>query len=364
MVWETNYWAFLETNKKWIPSNWVKVQDHDDTMIIKLPTELYINTLKWDKIEYFNELLIDINGFHPSSISYTINENTFDELLICRMINYTLSEDGRQYIYSGNERIIENINILINLTNKTSHILLHNDTNTNKYINCFSNGLEDIRLYPDMTFSANSVSFTNGIVPQIIYGKINIETGYINDIKHIKSPQNTDKCEKNWIFISHNNNKYIIYRWFPFDIGVLKNDEIKIISSINLTPEYIFKNMRGSTPFIHYSVNKSGCNYNGNWLIGVVHYSIDQSQDSNIVRKYYHCLVLLNPNTFIPYIITSPFTFSTNHGIEFCIGMKYDKGNGVFIFWVSIMDNNPMVFYIKEENIDFNILISNTKNIL
>lgn len=391
MVWETNFWAFLESNKKWSPSHWCSVIDHDDSMITKFPTELYITHLKWLNNNIFDVSNIPkIDGFHPSSISYTMNEITNEEFLVCRMINYNLSKNGSYYIFSSsNNNNIININILINLTNKTTKILLNIDTNIVEYTNCFSQGLEDIRIYPDMTFSANSVSLTNGKIPQIIYGKINSIDATITDIKHIKSPRCENECEKNWIFIStiqeidgrepqslspsftqniinHSNQtssiKYIIYRWNPFEIGILNNDEINIIVSLNLTPQYIFKNMRGSTIFTEFYINKPECYYNKKSLIGVIHYSIDQPLNSLIVRKYYHSLILLDYNSLIPIIMTSPFTFNENHGIEFCIGMKYDKITGVFTFWVSIMDESPKEFYIHEDNLIFNIVVSNTIN--
>jgi hypothetical protein len=370
MVWETNLWAFLESTGKWIPSHWVHVNDHDDTMITRIPTELYITPLTWSTNRSFDEstILPKIDGFHSSSISYNVDEKTKGEYLVCRMINYRLSSDGRQYIYSSQNTIIENINNLINLSNKSTRQLTLSSGAAahyiNEHVNCFSRGLEDIRIYPDMTFSANSVSLTNGKNPQIIYGKINTVDATIYDMKHIQSPRGEHECEKNWIFIApnegiiygHNVEKYVIYRWYPYEIAVLNNDKIEIVGSFNLTPQYLFRNMRGSTIF-------TNCNINGvDWLIGVVHYSMDQPTDSPIVRKYYHCLVLLNPTTLIPTVITSPFTFCEKHGIEFCIGMKYDETVGMFTFWVSIMDESPREFYIHKSQLKFNIIIGYTKN--
>jgi hypothetical protein len=377
MVWETNYWAFLEENKKWIPTHWVKVSDHDDTMITKFPTELYIFPLNWLNYNFFDETILpNIPGFHCSSISYSNNNTDNNEYLICRMINYNLSDNGKLYIYSSSNYKIDNVNILINLNNKTHKILFNCDYNVTKHYNCHT-GLEDIRLYSDMTISANSVSYGNGKVPQIIYGDINLNDGTITNIKHIKSPKNENQCEKNWIFLPKHNNdqdiltssndddikKYIIYRWFPFEIGILNNNnEVKIILSLYLTPLYFFRNMRGSTSFINYNIHKPNCDYNGNWLIGLTHYSIDQPNTSNITRKYYHVLILLNPITYIPIFITSPFTFLKNHGIEFCIGMKFNSINRIFTFWCSIMDKSPIEFNIHEDQFDFNIQIGNYKN--
>ena len=224
----------------------------------------------------------------------------------------------------------------------------------NEFPNCFSSGLEDMRIYPDKSFSASSVSFGNGKAPQIVTGFIDTQKGCVVGMCHIKSPTGNEyQCEKNWIFVC--GTPYIIYRWFPYELAVLCGDEIRVVLSMNLTPHYIFRNMRGSTPFTAYNrpANKSKIS---DWLIGVKHYIIDKPNDSDIVRKYYHTLVILNPSTLIPYAITSPFTFSEKHCIEFCIGMRFDLQTRQFTFWVSIMDESPTLFSIHDDAFDFHYI--------
>jgi hypothetical protein len=195
-----------------------------------------------------------------------------------------------------------------------------------------------------MSFSATSVSLGNGKNPQIVHGVIDSQKGSVTSLEHIRSPFGDSTCEKNWIFIKDeaNNCDLVIYRWAPFQIARFDGTTINMVLSLNLTPQYLFRNMRGSTAFY---------NYNGDWLVGLTHYSIDQPAGCDIVRKYYHCLVLLNPKTLIPFAITHPFTFNEKHGIEFCIGMRYE--NEVFTFWVSIMDRSPMIYTIHNDQIDF-----------
>jgi hypothetical protein len=343
-------------------------------MITHFPTELYITPLVNGKSMPFilrqysgSDKCIE-DGFYPSSISYTMDKTTKDEYLIVRMINYRLSNDGRQYIYSNNEQIIENKNILINLTTQQSiPLTISTDNGFNEFPTTFSKGLEDIRIYPDMTFSANSVSFTGGKVPQIVHGSINTLKGCMYDCVHIGSPFGEYQCEKNWIFIEQGTTKKILYRWDPFEIGIIEDTHtyLKIESSYHLMPAYIFKNMRGSTPFypyhrnisISYPLSTISTEYNDDWLIGVVHYSIDQPYYAPIARKYFHCLVLLNPNTCMPQFITHPFTFSQEATIEFCIGMRFNPCDSIFTFWVSIMDGTPIEYSIHEDNIHFSIPI-------
>jgi hypothetical protein len=359
MVWETNYWAFLECNGKWRPSHWVYVSDHDDTMITKFPTELYITPLMWLHSLPFSEPNVPVPGYHASSISYTKEETTNIEYLVCRMINYKLSDDGRQYIYDMLPHTIQNINILINTSNNIATII--DTSNMIEHTGSYSRGLEDMRIYPDMTFSANSVSFTNGNTPQIVYGSLDPLKGVVT-ARHIKSPRNDAECEKNWIFIDSpgdNEVKRFIYKWSPYEIGVLESgaDTVNIVQRVALSPQYIFKNMRGSTNFTPFCISKPG---GDNWLVGVSHYSIDQPYYSDIVRKYYHCMVLLHPETLVPHYITNPFTFCEKQAIEFCIGMRYNEDDGIFTFWVSIMDQSPIIFFIHRDSVEFTIPIGRT----
>jgi hypothetical protein len=376
MVWETNFWTFLESNHIWKPSHWVSVNDHDDTMITKIPTELYIHPLKWVTIIPFDEIGGDLQfpdkNYNLSSISYTKHRDTKEEFVVCRFINYRLSEDGRQYIYKNDDTTIKNRNLLINLSTNETKELIHSPFE--KFSESFSIGLEDIRIYPDLSFSATSVSVTNGKLPQIVYGHIDPQKGCVTSLQHINSPLDRHyggaggggdgdlTCEKNWIFIKDESSgvNVVIYRWFPFQIATFdeKTNNINIVLSLNLTPQYLFRNMRGSTAFYNYSIYKNNCKYNGDWLVGLIHYSIDQPNYIDIARKYYHSLVLLNKKTLIPFAITHPFTFNQSHGIEFCIGMRYE--NEIFTFWVSIMDRSPMIYTIHNDQIDFDILIGNS----
>jgi hypothetical protein len=248
------------------------------------------------------------------------------------------------------------------MTKQSAQIITH--TPFNEYEGCFSSGLEDIRLYSNGTFTANSISLGNGKVPQIVYGRIDPLRGNVVELQHIASPRSEYECEKNWIFIDDGcattitttTPPRVIYRFNPYEMGTLSRDtvtnkhKLQIEHTCQLTPTYMFKNMRGSTPFIPYTMNGDATT---EWLIGVVHYSIDQTRDTPMVRKYYHCLLLLDPVTLIPKRMTHPFLFGTTHGIEFCIGFKYDAGH--FTFWVSVMDAVPQEFTIAENKLRFAI---------
>ena len=371
MVWETNFWAFLHCNHIWKPTHWVAVGDHDDTMITKMPTELYIRPLMWRTVAPPSPSPPSIANYNLSSISYTKRDGygdgdgDGDEFGVCRFINYRLSEDGRQYIYeNGDTPVIKNRNILINYTINEMREIEH--TTFNEFTEAFSVGLEDIRIYPDMSFSASSVSLANGNVPQMVYGVIDPQKGCVTSMQHIASPFGDSVCEKNWIFIGGGRGAtdMVIYRWSPFQIATFETAveaqpaTINVVLTLNLTPQYLFRNMRGSTIFCPYRIYEANCKYNGDWLVGVTHYSIDQADSADVVRKYYHCLVLLNPRTLIPFAITHPFTFNEPHSIEFCIGMRYE--NDVFTFWVSIMDRSPMVYTIHKDRVVFDILIGNS----
>jgi hypothetical protein len=167
------------------------------------------------------------------------------------------------------------------------------------------------------------------------------------------------QCEKNWVWLpeqTSNGIKNVIYSWNPYRLGIVEDNKLIIHTNIKLEPAYIFQNARGSTPFIEYQIQNKNCKYNGDWLIGVIHYSIDQPWEESVIRKYYHLMVLLDKKNNIPKWISKPFLFGNTHGIEFCIGLKYE--NNLFHFFVSMMDKDPVIFTIEKEKIRFDFPIT------
>jgi len=340
MVWETNYWAYLVSNGYWIPSHWQRVGDHDDTMLTKMPSEIIYERLEWDTVEDIIVPAPESWGY-PSNITMTtIAQNTY---YIGRLINYKLNENGYYYIYRDDNQKIENINVVFGTDISPFALDTSGFTQAPEGIHTYSSGLEDIRLYSDFTFSAGSSGHIENGALQIVFGKIDIHTGKIEEMKHIKSPNGEYQMEKNWIWLPSGS---VIYNWHPYQLGHVDNETSKLIidRTHNLTPCHLFQKMRGSTPFIPYRENV---------LVGVVHFSTDISHDAPSVRIYNHCLILLDATTELPISVSLPFIFGRRHCIEFCIGMEYDLDNNRFTLLATIMDRDPKKYIIKEDKIEW-----------
>jgi hypothetical protein len=146
--------------------------------------------------------------------------------------------------------------------------------------------------------------------------------------KVVKSPREV-RCEKNWIPIV---NGLFIYNWCPLEIGKIVDDHLEIMTQTAM-PAF-FKRVRGSTTF---RPTESG-------LLGVVHFSEECKP-----RHYYHILILLDTNTYLPVVYSRPFYFSKHPGIEFCLGFSEKEDN--YLFWISVMDRDPRLIAIPKKNI-------------
>jgi hypothetical protein len=139
------------------------------------------------------------------------------------------------------------------------------------------------------------------------------------------------RCEKNWSPIQYNNNEnqLFIYKWSPYQIGYVDDDNnFKILIEKQFNDEMINK-FRGSTYFIE-NDDKT--------LIGLVHYSVP-----NVPPIYYHSIVLLDKESLLPVMYSDPFKFG-DRPIEFCIG--FTKNHSQYLFWISQMDREPLLLKI------------------
>ena len=138
-------------------------------------------------------------------------------------------------------------------------------------------------------------------------------------------------CEKNWIPVNGTND--ILYSWKPLRVGHLEGTALKF-DTIHETPNF-FRHLRGSAVPIR--VDKE--------LWCLVHYV-----EYCMPRKYYHCIVVLDPKTYQPKRISLPFVFRSI-GIEYCLSMTQVKKNIEFIF--SSWDDNPCITQVPMSSLEW-----------
>jgi hypothetical protein len=340
LVWEVNYWAWLEANTDWKP-DWY-YGDHNDS-IFKIPTKYYALLLN-DKLKKTSYDYPVIENFFPSNTAYLCHDGK--HILNTRFVNYSYGSNGRYIInHPKNTIITKNIVSLLNNEllpqgydemDETNIGLQHNDS--------YSVGLEDIRLYSYngiVKFIATNVNYVGNRANRMIVGEYDINShSYVNS-KLIQPPTKT-LCEKNWVPIIKNGEECFIYTWSPFQIGKINSEtnQLEIVESHDIkSPD--FNRIRGSSIFID----------NYNYMIGVVHFC-----EETWPRQYYHMLVILDKNTLRPISYSDPFCFQ-HYGVEFCIGFTMTDDN--YVFWVSNKDNNTVMVSIDFSEIPIHHKIKN-----
>jgi hypothetical protein len=345
ILWEVNFWSWLDSCTDWNPV-WFQA-DHNESMLkipvkymVKTVRSKYLTTKKYDypKNEYFV----------PVSASYLFYDNK--RLLNTRFINYEIMANGC-YLYKNGKHIIENLNYFSELDNEfipKNYHLMNEEIDLPSNQNCFSQGLEDIRLFNyqnKVWFIATNVNYSPSNKNRMIIGEYDIERYKYGNCQIIEPPYNTS-CEKNWIPLvkknQTNNNGddelFFIYKWHPYEIGKLNGNKLEIITQMDVYSPF-FPKIRGSTIF-------SPDPKNDGHLLGLVHFS-----ETTCPRQYFHLLVILDKDTFIPIKYSNIFCFE-QYSIEFCIGFTIDDDK--YNFWISRMDKDPVLVTLNESAFEFN----------
>jgi glycosyltransferase involved in cell wall biosynthesis len=255
--------------------------------------------------------------YHPSSVC------SFDGNHLVRFVNYSITHTGGYDMKEGNYSHEHNVRTQNVFWSPDGTIRQMQDASIqmprkkNRIL-----GLEDVRVYRNaddvLRFVATSSEYSDKI--RIVSGEIDIESGEYKHTAVIESPLDSG-CEKNWIPV--NGTHDILYSWNPLRVGHLEGNTLKFDIE-RKTPDF-FRHLRGSAVPIRVK-NELWC------LVHYVEYSMP--------RKYFHCIVVLNPSTYEPKRISLPFVFR-NTGIEYCLSMTQNKQNLEFIF--SSWDDNPMI---------------------
>jgi hypothetical protein len=346
LSWEVNFWAWLEANNLWKPK-WYKA-DHNDSLI-DIPDMVGFH-IACDNIDFrkFSYKYPDLSPYRPSSASY-IKYNG-KEYINTRYVNYWIYPGGGYY-YPEDEGVLRTKNVLSELAVgnlgeliPVSYDEVFENVSQTKRTGCFSEGIEDLRLFVSVDTTLKCIgttcSYSHNEKVRMIVGTYDLDQKCITDCSTIEPPTDT-WVEKNWApillsFGSYENQDAFIYQWHPLEIGVCVADTLMIVCS-HPTPSMVFQKMKGSTPFVLHTLDfEEG-------FIGLIH-----GNEDTVPRQYYHRLVFLDKNTYKVKSYTEAFCFM-KPSVEFCVGSKYDESRGVWVFWISEMDRDAAMVEIPEK---------------
>jgi glycosyltransferase involved in cell wall biosynthesis len=164
------------------------------------------------------------------------------------------------------------------------------------------------------------------------------------------------RVEKNWCFLparlaDKHNRQCMVYGWSPLEVGVLQASSA--VTSITVPePEYkwIFKSIiKHKTPYLfeRFRGSTNGIRVGREiWmLVHVVSY-----EDR---RFYFHAIVALDADTYLPIRYTDMFTFE-GKDVEYCLGMTLENvdGRDCLFFGYSVMDRNTRTCLIPVSTFD------------
>lgn len=186
-------------------------------------------------------------------------------------------------------------------------------------------GLEDVRVSGG-DFTATVYEYSPSV--SVMRGTYNKDSGEYSSCRVFPSPYGKD-CEKNWLLLEDTPN--MVYDWHP--LRILDRDGNTIAT--HETPP-AFSLLRGSAP---------GRLYKGEmWVL--THF-VEYSSP----RKYYHCFVKLNKDTYKPIAISLPFVFKSP-SIEYCISFTLSP-IGQLRFYVSFQDTDSSVVPAMDTDIEY-----------
>ena len=362
MVWDINFLAWLEHHGHWKPI-WYKA-DHNDS-IIRIPPFAYSETISLFASNVYSYPYPEIDHFLPSSASIAMttekNKNVF--VLNTRYVNYEYLPSGHCNIYDP-ERNVYTRNVLCFLdekahviTEKGFHMISEKESKMGiKKVNDqqMFHGVEDIRLFHhdnQLRFIATTVNYSDCGKNRMMFGDYNIETLCLENCKMIDPPQDTP-CEKNWIpFLPKKEpgQLYFIYKWSNmYQIGKLVDHE----SNTHKQKLQITHQCKIKSPLFQYYEIRGSSNvlWTQRGYICMVHLSVD----GTLPKQYYHMMVLLDLDTYLPKAHSKVFHFY-EYGVEFCLSISANKEG--YVFWISRQDRDPVSLEIPFDVLSYDYKI-------
>ena len=286
------------------------------------------------------ELLLPYIGEFASSTPTMCYNNNGELLVGLRFVNYRIGDKG-EYI---NQEHIETKNVIATIDmnmpdwKKTGEFLLNYDTtHNNLYV-----GLEDVRLMTtknsnDIYYNANrGLGDWSKHKMVIEHGVLNMLTESVDKSVFLKYEKQTD-IEKNWVLFQGNDQETTlkaIYKWQPLTIGNIVDNEFQTTSEIP-SPNF-FRYLRGSTNGV---------------IVGDEMWFLTHLVSYEDRRWYYHCMVVLDKNTYKLKKYSPLFTFEKKP-VEYCLGFVHIKSNNRFLIGYSVLDKETKYVCVSKHVYD------------
>jgi hypothetical protein len=308
----------------------LKYGEHIQNVLYNL--QFYAKPISDSKVEQLNIPKPFGEDFRPSAIS--VLNYPFANV---RYVNYLVPENNVYKTKDGS--FIQTQNAFVNLDTGDVLTLMDDSSVDLPRLPTSVKGLEDIRLFAEN----NQVKFTATNMREydpnirVVTGNYNTKTGAYSNVNVLTSPNNVP-CEKNWLPVP--NTDHIIYNWSPLQI--IKADGTTIVK--HDTPP-LFSLFRGSTIPIR---------WNSSWLV-MVHFA-----EYSTPRKYYHCLVELEMETYRVLKVSLPFVFKTP-SIEYCLSMRFVSETTLECY-PSFMDSNVSKYTFTLGSLEWITLLENIQS--
>jgi hypothetical protein len=366
MVWDMNFWAYLEQETDWQPISYKA--NHDDRIIQEFPLYALANPIQrrgtscmlYPLGALYKESHLDHSPYYPSSSSCIVDPISKRTILNMRYVNYYYLPSGhcthgvpiqtfnRMYVLDPytKELNLQYRGIIVDETAETMGLPEPDPKETFQ-------GVEDIRLFQygnTLKFLATTVNHSGCACARMVYGDYVLidvppesptqppiqqtnQDVRLQNVRVLEPPDSlSTKREKNWIpFVSQKepDKLYFIYQWAsPFQMGVLIEEsrlQIRYTYPVSFPMQ---EEIRGSSNLV---LDPHMGKY-----VALVHISVENT----LPKQYYHMLVWLDPITYRP-CAHSKLIYFWKFGVEFCLNMEIKDEGGQYGFWFSTMDRDP-----------------------
>ena len=299
-----------------------KNQNEKHYSILWNERNVYNYTILKEKLrrEFTNSIEEDGSTFYSSNI-FIMESIDSSKYLVCRRwINYRYdkifgykSNIQKQYKSLTSKFYLDSK--FDTITNEDEYFLEDECYKRSDFLQQWSIGHEDMRiLYFDRKlYTICTVNNPENKLPAMSSDIFQSE----NEMKTLKpniiKPSfygNNKTVEKNWSFVNYKNQLYVVYNWYPLQLGTINYDikQLDIVEVKYNMPTY-FQDARGGSPGYNYSQEI--------WFI--LHKSQRFAKSKNIHFHYQHFFAVFDSN--MNYLRSSELFKLGEHPIEFCTGL-------------------------------------------